>query len=135
LPDILATRVTLRRRRGKRRSMDIPGGHACELCGSGPAKVVSIRRHVGMLILQKFVKVRRPVCRDCGMRLLRSFTLKTLWQGWWGYISFFVNWFVLAANLRAYFGLRGLAQPRPSAGQTTSSAQWQSAYATDESRD
>lgn len=110
--------------------MDLPSTQVCAFCGSEPAKIVSILRHVGMVFLQQFVKVRQPVCRDCGMKLLKSFTLKTLWQGWWGYISFFVNWFVLAANLAAYFTLRGLAQPRPSFTETHSSEQWQSAFST-----
>ena len=109
--------------------MDVPQPHVCALCGSEPAKVVSIRRHVGMLIVQQFFKLRRPVCRGCGLKLLKSFTLRTLWQGWWGYISFFVNWFVLAANLNAYFQLRGLPQPRPAVGRSTSSTEWQSAFA------
>jgi hypothetical protein len=84
-----------------------------------------------MIFVQRFAKVRQPMCRRCGLSLLKSFTLKTLWQGWWGYISFFVNWFVLAANLVSYFQLRGLAQPRPALEQqSTSSGEWQSAFDT-----
>ena len=60
-----------------------------------------------MVFMQRFVKVTEPMCRDCGTQLLRQFTTRTLVQGWWGYISFFVNWFVLAANGMAY---RELAQ-------------------------
>jgi hypothetical protein len=96
---------------------------------------VTIRRHVGMIFLQRFIKFQRPVCRTCGQKVLKAFTLKTLWQGWWGYISFFVNWFVLAANLAAYFQLRGLAQPRPAAmTASASSEQWQSAFAAERDR-
>jgi hypothetical protein len=88
-----------------------------------------------MLILQQFVKLRRPLCRDCGMKLLKSFTLKTLWQGWWGYISFFFNWFVLLANLATYLRLRNLAQPRPAEiGAPQTSEHWQSAFADAEDR-
>jgi hypothetical protein len=96
---------------------------------------VTIRRHVGMIFLQKFFKLRRPLCRTCGMKMLRSFTLKTPWQGWWGYISFFVNWFVLATNLGAYLQLRGLAQPRPAVAPASgSSEQWQSAFTAETER-
>jgi hypothetical protein len=115
--------------------VEIPEPLVCAFCGSEPARVVSIRRHVGMLILQQFVKVRRPVCRDCGMKLLKSFTLRTLWQGWWGYISFFVNWFVLAANLASYLSVRGLAQPRPALAEPHATEQWQSAFATSDRPD
>jgi hypothetical protein len=46
-----------------------------------------------------------------------------------------VNWFVLAANLAAYLQLRSLAQPRPAvAPATTSSEQWQSAFADETER-
>jgi hypothetical protein len=115
--------------------MDIPVEAACAGCGSQPAVAVTIRRHVGMIFLQRFFKLRRPLCRDCGTKLLKSFTLKTLWQGWWGYISFFVNWFVLAANLAAYLKIRALAQPRPAvATEGGSSEQWQSAFAAESER-
>jgi hypothetical protein len=115
--------------------MDVQAGETCAFCGSEPARVVSIRRHVGMLIVQQFFKLRQPLCRSCGMKALRQYTLKTLWQGWWGYISFFVNWFVLATNLVAFFQLRGLAQPRPAmATDHVSSERWQSAFATSDDR-
>jgi hypothetical protein len=84
----------------------------CSVCGAAPAAAISIRRHVGMILLQKFVKLRTPLCRDCGKQAVKEFTLQTLWQGWWGYISFFVNWFVLATNLVAFFKLRALAPPQ-----------------------
>jgi hypothetical protein len=86
-----------------------------------------------MIFMQRFVKLQRPLCRDCGTKLVRSFTLRTLWQGWWGYISFFVNWFVLAANLAAYLKLRGLPQPRPAVALDHGSEQWQSAFAAEAS--
>ena len=115
--------------------MDVQAGETCAFCGSEPARVVSIRRHVGMVLVQKFFKLRQPVCRACGMQALRQYTLKTLWQGWWGYISFFVNWFVLGANLVSYFQLRGLAQPRPAVvDDPVSSERWQSAFATADDR-
>jgi hypothetical protein len=113
----------------------MPAGEVCAGCGSEPAKVVSIRRHRGMLIVQQFFKLRQPLCRSCGLRVLKQWTLQTLWQGWWGYISFFVNWFVLAMNLVAFFQLRGLAQPRPAlAAEPASSERWQSAFASAEDR-
>jgi hypothetical protein len=116
-------------------SMELEAGQACVFCGSESAKLVSIRRHIGMLLVQRFFKLRQPLCRACGMKALREYTLKTLWQGWWGYISFFVNWFVLAANLVAYFQLRGLSQPRPAmATEPVSSERWQSGFANADDR-
>jgi hypothetical protein len=81
--------------------MEMQAGQVCAFCGSEPARVVSIRRHVGMLVLQQF----------------------------------FVNWFVLATNLVAFFQLRGLARPRPAmVADPVSSERWQSAFATSDKR-
>jgi hypothetical protein len=80
----------------------------CEVCGRTPAVEVTIRRHVGMIFLQKFYKLRAPLCREHGTQLLRSWTGKTLVHGWWGFISFFVNWFVLGMNAIAHSKLRAL---------------------------
>ena len=105
--------------------MDAPAGTTCTVCGSAPAQTISVRRHVGMVILQQFVKVRTPLCRDCGIAAVKEFTLRTLWQGWWGYISFFVNWFVLVMNLIAWRRFAKLPPPtRPDVGTRT----WQSSF-------
>jgi hypothetical protein len=95
------------------------------MCGAAPATTISIRRHVGLLILQRFVKVRQPLCRDCGLAAVRAFTLRTLWQGWWGYISFFVNWFVLVTNLIAWRRFSKLPTPtRAEVGSRTWDSAW-----------
>ena len=57
---------------------------ACDSCGRTPARPVRVRRHVGLLVLQRFVSVRVTACRPCGHALIRSYAGKTLWQGWWG---------------------------------------------------
>ena len=64
-----------------------------------------------MILMQTFVKVRVPLCRTHNLKQLRAFTLRTLWQGWWGYISFFVNVFVVLANL--VYVVLALRMPRP----------------------
>lgn len=80
---------------------------ACYFCGAQPARVFSVRRHVGMVFLQRFVKLRQALCRDHAREITKAFTLRTLWQDWWGYISFFVNWFVLASNALVLCGPAG----------------------------
>jgi hypothetical protein len=83
----------------------------CESCGRHPALRITVRRHVGLFYLQRFVTVNAVACRSCGRRLVRNFTLRTLAQGWWGVISFFFNWFVLAANAVVWMRLGRLNQP------------------------
>jgi len=97
---------------------------ACESCGRSPALRVTVRRHVGLFFLQRFVTVKAVACRSCGRRLVRDFTVRTLAQGWWGLISFFFNWFVLAANAFAWLRLGRLNEPSLSGtdGSTVASA-------------
>jgi hypothetical protein len=61
--------------------------------------------------MQQFVTTQVTACRPCGRRLIRSYTGRTLWQGWWGAISFFFNWFVLMANAWAWKRLGSIESP------------------------
>lgn len=81
---------------------------ACVRCGLTPTRSLPIRRHVGLLLAQQFVKVQQPLCRDHGTELTKQFLRRTMAQGWWGFISIFVNVWVVAkdvAVLRAYGAL------------------------------
>ncbi len=92
-------------------SVSIDDVVTCDSCGRAPARPITVRRHVGLLLLQQFVKARVVACRPCGRALIRSYTLRTLWQGWWGAISFFVNWFVLASNALSWRKLGQIEAP------------------------
>ncbi|MDQ1748107.1 MAG: hypothetical protein QOD07_2370 [Frankiaceae bacterium] len=83
----------------------------CQVCGRGPARNLVIRRHVGMLVMQRFVKLRAALCREHGVALTKKYLGKTLLEGWWGYISFFVNWFVVVTDLVALSQAKKLPQP------------------------
>lgn len=85
----------------------------CQVCHRGPTKVLPIRRHVGMLVMQRFVKLQVPLCRDHAVQITRQYTAKTLWQGWWGYISFFVNFFVVVRNLMVLAEAKAMPAPQP----------------------
>jgi hypothetical protein len=43
--------------------------------------------------------------------MVKSWTLRTLVQGWWGYISFFANLFTLAMNTVAAVKIARLPPP------------------------
>ena len=77
-----------------------------------PTREVTLRRHVGMLILQKFYKVRAHLCRDHGRQEARSWLGKTLILGWWGVISFFVNFVAVGTDVVAYVRASRLPEPR-----------------------
>jgi hypothetical protein len=87
------------------------GGPVCSMCGLRPARAITIHRHVGMLILQKFVRIRTPLCRDHGAKVANDFLKKTLVQGWWGIISFFVNFYCVFADMIAIGNFKSLGAP------------------------
>ncbi len=83
----------------------------CQQCGRSPAREIIVRRHVGMLVMQRFFKVRAQLCRSCGWKLVRGWTGRTLVQGWWGYVSFFANIFTVLMNVVS--AVKVLRLPRP----------------------
>lgn len=92
----------------------------CRVCGRGPARNMVIRRHVGMILMQRFVKLQAPLCREHGVELTKKYLGKTLIEGWWGYISFFVNWFVVVTDLVALSQAKKLPAPEPLAAAEAS---------------
>ena len=83
----------------------------CQICGRQPATELLIRRHVGMIVLQRFVRFRGTLCRDHGAQLSKEFLRKTLVEGWWGLISFFVNFYAVYTDLVALSRANKLGPP------------------------
>jgi len=87
--------------------------HSCESCGRAPARRLVIRRHVGMIYLQKFVRIEPILCRECGTRTVLRYTARTLVQGWWGLVSLLVaNPFTIVRNVVALVKARRLPRPQ-----------------------
>lgn len=83
-------------------------GLPCQVCGRGPTALVSVSRNLGMLILRRSWSFRASLCRDHGSQLARNWLLATFLMGWWGIISFFVNFRSIAADLSALRAARRL---------------------------
>jgi hypothetical protein len=64
-----------------------------------------------MILMQRFISARAALCRDHGMALAKEFLQKTLVQGWWGLISFFVNFYAVYTDLVALSRARKLGPP------------------------
>jgi hypothetical protein len=97
-----------------------PTALTCRACGRAPAQEFTIRRHVGMIILQKFVKFRGALCRDHAQQLTHEYLQRTLVQGWWGLISVFVNLFVIATDVAALSKAKKMPAPeQPAATPAT----------------
>jgi hypothetical protein len=83
----------------------------CQICGRRPATELTIRRHVGMIVLQKFVRFRGTLCRDHGAAMSKEFLRKTLVEGWWGLISVFANFYAVYTDLAALSKANKLGPP------------------------
>lgn len=83
----------------------------CAVCGMTPTLQVMVRRHVGMIFAQAFVSVDKPLCRTHGRDLSKRFLKKTMVQGWWGFFSFFMNFFDVFADLSALRKYNSLDEP------------------------
>jgi hypothetical protein len=83
----------------------------CVRCGLTPTLALPIRRHVGMVIVQQFVKVQQPLCREHGRELTKQFLGRTFAQGWWGIVSVFVNFWVVFRNLTVLAAYSAIAPP------------------------
>ncbi|MFI6871502.1 hypothetical protein [Nocardia sp. NPDC050406] len=92
-----------------------PNGVYCQYCGSTPAVDVTFRAHRGLVFMMQFRKVPGPFCRDCGLATFRSMTGDSLWQGWWGFASLFINPITIAINLFARQRVVNLPPPIPGA--------------------
>ncbi|MFJ9338475.1 hypothetical protein ACIRP0_04170 [Streptomyces sp. NPDC101733] len=97
-----------------------PGAPApgCRACGSPEAVNMTVRAHVGVLVLMRFHRVDGPFCRQCGRAMVRAMTTKTLCQGWWSPVSLVVfTPFTLIWNLIAATRFSKLPDPRPAPGR------------------
>ncbi|MFD4869975.1 hypothetical protein [Streptomyces sp. NPDC058412] len=88
-----------------------PGRYGCTLCGAWPAAPATVRGHQGLIVLMRFLSLRGPFCRDCGLATYRRMSSDTLWQGWWGPLSFFITPVTLLTNLGPRAAFRRLGPP------------------------
>jgi hypothetical protein len=89
-----------------------PGVLACRFCGSVPAAEVTFRGHQGMIVLMRFLHMKGPYCRDCGLSTFRRMTERTLIQGWWGYGSSIITPITVLINLIRRDKVASLAPPQ-----------------------
>lgn len=72
----------------------------CQVCQrQAPTAHVTLLRNIGLLVARNFTKTEGWMCRDCARDKWLSETLLTFFLGWWGVISFFVNWVAVINNL------------------------------------
>ncbi len=85
----------------------------CKTCGAqAPTKYVEFYQNIGLVVTRQWAKVDGNLCRRCIGGYFRSFTLTTLFRGWWGVISLFITPLILLNNVTRY--LLSLRLPEPS---------------------
>jgi hypothetical protein len=85
----------------------------CRCCGSTPVAHTTFRGHQGFIILMRFLSLKGPFCRDCGLATFRRMTSRTLVQGWWGYGSFVITPITVLINLARRNKVASLPAPQP----------------------
>lgn len=86
----------------------------CVRCGlQVPTKWVEFRQNIGMVVTRRTAKVSGYMCRRCLRAYFKSYTLTTLFLGWWGVISFLVTPVFLFNNLVQFSKSLNLPQPSP----------------------
>ena len=72
--------------------------------------------------MQRFIKIQRTLCRECGTRTVMQYTGRTLVQGWWGVISFVIaNPFTIVMNMVALVQAKRLPAPQNSSDAPSAS--------------
>jgi hypothetical protein len=82
----------------------------CQACGvEAPTRKVFFVQHIGAVLMFFHKRIGGLFCRNCAGKYFSEYTLKTLFLGWWGIISFFATPVVLLINVVNYFRYRGMA--------------------------
>jgi hypothetical protein len=85
---------------------------ACQCCRfEVPTRHVEFKQNIGMVATRLTRKVEGELCRTCAGRYFRSYTLTTLFLGWWGVISFILTPVILIGNFLQYRSTRDLPEP------------------------
>jgi len=70
-----------------------------------------------MVLAQRHGKFQGPLCREHGVGMAKAFLSKTLIQGWWGIVSFFMNFYSVAVDVGSLLKARRLPPPSGAAVQ------------------
>lgn len=85
----------------------------CQACGvEAPTKYVAFYQNIGMLVMRFSGGTEGYLCKSCIHGTFWKHTLTSLFLGWWGIISFFVNFFFILNNVGRYLTCLGM-EPVP----------------------
>jgi hypothetical protein len=84
----------------------------CEQCGAAPAVLVTSRRHLGLVVYGRTTRTQRVLCRAHARALTSGDLVSTLFLGWWGVFSFFINLGVVAGQFSAMSKASAIPAPQ-----------------------
>ena len=91
------------------RAISVAPSGTCRMCGRhAPTKQVTFHQNIGALIMRFPKTISGQLCRDCIGKYFRSYTLTSLFLGWWGVISFFYTLVTIPMNIVTYLQARSL---------------------------
>ena len=81
----------------------------CQACRrEAPTRYVEFYQNIGLLLMRYQRSIRGNLCKSCISKHFWELTGLTLVTGWWGLVSFVVNWFFLINNIVRYCGTLGM---------------------------
>src|SRR5262249_4290602 len=88
----------------------------CQACGfEAETRHVAFYQNVGVLIVRFSNTAEGNFCKPCIHSYFWSMTTISLFFGWWGVISFFLNPFFILNNVIRYLGCLGMKSPAQNA--------------------
>ena len=88
----------------------------CERCSRVPARVITSRKHLGMIFFGKTWERQGIWCKEHARARVAADLTFTLVLGWWGVISFFITLVMLPALVAELSKIAGMEPPRPLPG-------------------
>lgn len=86
---------------------------ACASCGlQVPTKLVEFQQNIGMIVTRRKARIAGPLCRRCASAYFKSYTLTTVFLGWWGVVSFIVTPVFIVSNVIQFLKARSLPAPQ-----------------------
>src|SRR4051794_4928972 len=78
----------------------VPPMAICQSCQRECAtRRVTLMQNIGFVIARSSKTFTGELCRDCGLRMAKEYTLITAFFGWWGVISFVLTPIFLIGNI------------------------------------
>jgi hypothetical protein len=82
----------------------------CQACQRAVAtRRVTLMQNIGFVVARSSKTFTGELCRDCGVRMAKEYTLITFFFGWWGVISFILTPIFLIGNIVSWSQLSKLA--------------------------